>query len=166
MLYIISLAGDPARDEQLVASFLDSPEDPMLARLALETLTDWDLGQRYREQVLRFIRGVEWDVEDEGQARQMAMFCAGTMLRQGVPDHELASELIDMASAREADSLDRQDALRSLARALNYDWEDMPRSSRTFDPDNDWSCVVLKEARRRYGSTKANGHGQVDRRAR
>ena len=64
----------------LVERFLDSPDDPMLARIALQSLVDyWDLAEQYLDELLRFVRGVPWDVD--GDVRLVAISNAGEYLR-------------------------------------------------------------------------------------
>jgi hypothetical protein len=58
--------------QPLVQQYLGCEEDPMLARLALEILCGyWGQSDQYREEVLRFMRGVAWDLEED--VRQIAI---------------------------------------------------------------------------------------------
>src|SRR4051812_19227296 len=63
----------------LVESYLDTREDPMLARLALMILCRyWHLSSEYQEQLEAFARGVEWDESDD--IRLLAISILGTFL--------------------------------------------------------------------------------------
>ena len=71
LLYVIARTR-AVRHRKIVESFLDCAEDPMLARLAVQTLcTFWGEADRYREVLDRFIAGVAWD--ESGDVRDVAL---------------------------------------------------------------------------------------------
>ncbi|KJK49699.1 hypothetical protein UK23_13225 [Lentzea aerocolonigenes] len=71
LLYVIARTR-ATRHRRIVESFLDCSEDPMLARLAVQTLcTFWGEADRYRDVLDRFIAGVEWD--EDGDVRDVAL---------------------------------------------------------------------------------------------
>jgi hypothetical protein len=86
-----------------------------VAALALSTLcVQWGLSERYRENILRGLRGLEWDDLDD--VRDAAITAAGAHLRTHT-DGEMLTELMKFA-----DDVDRplelQFAIEALARAL------------------------------------------------
>ncbi len=79
LLYILGRGGDP-RFVRVVEPFVDSPENPMLAALALRILCDYrELAEPYRDVMMAFIRGMPWD--DERDAKLSALSEAGEWLR-------------------------------------------------------------------------------------
>ena len=57
-LLLVGRSGLP-RHAVLVEPYLESPSDPMMARLALQTLcSSFDLAPRYRDAIERFLRKV------------------------------------------------------------------------------------------------------------
>lgn len=71
LLYVISRTR-ATRHRTVVESFLDCSEDPMLARLAVQTLCAfWDEADRYLDVLRRFSAGVEWD--HDGDVRDVAV---------------------------------------------------------------------------------------------
>lgn len=63
----------------LVREYLESPDDPMLARIALLTLCRyWELVEEYESEILRFVAGVDWD--DGGHVRLIAISLLGDLL--------------------------------------------------------------------------------------
>ena len=150
MLQIVGEAGDK-QHRALVERFLDSPDDPMLARLALEILGHyWGEADRYLDHIRRFLRGVDWDDEDD--VRQMALFRAGDYLAKK-PDRELL-ELLIRAVERSDDDVMRGSAYLALARAFGIEWKDLPSSSRTFDVDAELQRTgLLDRARRRLAES-------------
>ena len=135
-LDVIIPTGD-TRHEDLVASYLDSPDDAMLARLAIQILGHWwGLGARYASRIREFVVGVPWDLESGGYARQTAISSAGLILRDLV-DPRLLAALLAVFDADESDDMRRQ-AYTALLRAAGKDWSAIPGTAsdawRT-DPD-------------------------------
>ncbi len=140
----------------LVERFLESPEDPMLARIALQTLTDfWGMADAYQDQLLRFIQGVSWD--DEEDVRPIAISNAGWFLH----DHSSARllrallQLFDNRSVRPHVRGIAYDALGHAVGPLAR-W---PSRMRGFDLDRDVDPVVLRQARARL--ERETGHGDA-----
>ena len=96
LLYVLARSG--ARSyEDLVASFVECREDPMVARLALQTLcTFWGLTGRYRDTVARFLKGVEWDYL--GDVRQVAITAAGEFLAEN-QDCDFLDQLLRLSDS-------------------------------------------------------------------
>lgn len=75
LLYVLARSF-ATEHEELVAGFLDHRDDPTLARLALQTLcSSWELGEKYADEMRRFIDGVPWD--HLGDVRPVAISAAG-----------------------------------------------------------------------------------------
>ncbi len=115
LIHILGRAG-ATQHEELVAEFLDCEEDPMCARIALVVLVDhWGLFRKYRSRVFEFLRGIEWDVEDEGQVQLVAISSAGEFLRTQA-DRELLTTLRDLFNDARQPDLTRGAAYRALVR--------------------------------------------------
>jgi hypothetical protein len=142
LLHIVGLS-QHLEYEQLVSSYLESASDPMLARIALQVLCDfWNLKEKYRDRIIEFIRGVSWDYEDD--VRQIAMASAGEYLRDH-NDQELLASLIATAKDENTRNVIRDDAIRALARALQYDWGDIPPATDAVLSES-WASTVVREA--------------------
>lgn len=146
LLFVIG-ESNAVEHRDLVEGFLESSDDPMLARLALQILCDWGPVEPYRSTLLRFINGVAWDLEDGGYVRLVATSAAGEYLR-GHRDAEVYRVLLDLYADQQASHLARGQAYVALARALGRSWNEIPRAHR-----DDWSLSVdpalLAEARQR-----------------
>lgn len=141
-LHIVARTCDP-RFEGLLASFLESPDNPMLARLALQALCLWfGKTETYIGEVERFLNGVPWDY---GDVRSMALAVAGSYLRK----HESSAlwfRLIEIAESELESRTAREDAVRGLATALGDKVEDQPPASRSVEVGGPWWQEVLRRA--------------------
>jgi hypothetical protein len=132
---------------ELVERFLECEEDPMLARLAPQILCGyWGNTDQYREEVLRFMRGVPWD-EDE-DVRQIAISEAGEYLRSNAEPRFL-HELISIFESEDEERSMREGAYFALARAMGRDWKDLPSAASHFDLVTQTDPAVIQEARER-----------------
>jgi hypothetical protein len=148
LLHIVGKGGGP-RFRTLVEAYLDSPEDPMLARLALQILCRfWGLTADYLVDLRRFLKGVDWD--DEQDVRLIAASVAGEYLERH-DDAELAHELLRLSADGDGNRVLRDSAVRGLARAIGTAPSDMPPASRMLPTDGDWERDVLARARERFG---------------
>ncbi|MGH7425801.1 MAG: hypothetical protein ACREJP_06505 [Candidatus Methylomirabilales bacterium] len=147
LLYIIGRGGDP-RFLPVVEPFLDSPDDPMLASLALEILCNfWGLYEKYRDVTIKFMRGVPWDEDKE--VMDMAISCAGQLLRER-RDPELARMLLEIAEWKvddEITELTRDWAMFALGRAVGLSWKELPPVPEGLKPDSDLGRMILERAR-------------------
>lgn len=146
LLHIIGRAGGP-RYRSLVEDHLDSPDDPMVARLALQILCRfWGLAGEYREVLRAFVAGVAWDDEDD--VRQLAVFEAGELLELQ-DDSVLLNELLRLTSDGDGNPVLRDAAVRALARAVGVTPSDMPGASRLLPLRTEWEAEVLRKGKRR-----------------
>lgn len=123
-VFVIGRA-DATAYEDTVASFIESPREPMLARLALEVLCSWwGLRGKYRADVIRFVDGVDWDLEDGGYVRQVAMSAAGEHVREHA-DADMLRALLTVFDSQDAPDLDRKVAYQALLRAAGMDWKEV-----------------------------------------
>lgn len=162
LLYIVGRSFTTAY-RNLVEQFLEYREDPMLARLALQILCHfWGDTARYKQHVLRFLRRADFDAEND--CLSMATNVAGEYLREN-PEPEFLGELIRIyedpvepkspddddyqASVRELETeFIRYDAYCALARAIGYDYRDIPSSLGSFDPAEDPRSVLQRAKER------------------
>jgi hypothetical protein len=134
--------------EDEVQRFLAAPEDPGVAAKALQVLTiDLNKAPAYRDFVLAFGSGVDWDDEDD--VRLIALSVAGEMYRRN-PDPDLLAVLITAATAAER-PLIRDVALEALARALGAQWSELTSDQSPIDRSD-----VLEQARVELERVKAN----------
>jgi hypothetical protein len=151
LIYIIGRALATSQEE-LVAIYLNCPEDPMLARIALQTLCSfWGKTPRYLAYVRRFMCGVDWDTEDD--VRQIAISIAGEYVRK-TWDDGLFQELLDIATNEDSFPWIRQFAIQALARTMGDEWPDIPRVSMQNDPNDEWHRETLERAFQRFVDMK------------
>lgn len=151
LIHILGTAG-AIQHEDLVGKYLHSPSDPMTARIALQTLcNDWAKVGDYRAELLTFVRGVDWDPDDE--VRLAAISIAGELLRTST-DKSLLAAVMDIWTSAEHSPVLRQAAYFALARARGADWKDLPPASRLLNLDTDtdpnvvmWATNLLKSQR-------------------
>lgn len=139
----------------LVESFLESSDYPMLARLALEILCDWwGLREQHQTQLLRFVKGVDWDLDDGGFVRLVAISQSGDYLRHRSDPH-LDRALLDLYDDEYAsDVFLKGVAYAALARATGKAWNEIPRAHHgDWRPHIDQS--VVQEAPRRTGADQS-----------
>jgi hypothetical protein len=123
LLHILGRA-EAVKYENLVAQFLDSPSDPMLARIALIDLCDyWDLTPKYIDALRAFAKGVEWDSDDD--VKLVALSTAGEYLN-AKDDKELLLALKNAFLDPENDEIVRNAAFVAMARALGRKYSEVP----------------------------------------
>jgi hypothetical protein len=147
LIHIVGRVGTPGKHENLVAEFLDSPNDPMLSRISLITLDNWGLFEKYRDVILAFCRGVDWDYE--GDVRLVALNQTGKYLATS-SDCTLLVNLIDVAADVGEDIVIRRAGLDGLAIALGAAAKDLPAVLLEIDPGGSWASEVLDRAWQRY----------------
>ncbi|MGH7426414.1 MAG: HEAT repeat domain-containing protein [Candidatus Methylomirabilales bacterium] len=144
LLHILGHVGNPSM-VPIVEGYLDWREDPYVAAMALQVLCDsWGLYDEYRHVLIRFMRRVPWDEDEE--VRNMAISCAGESLRER-RDPELALVLMDMAQDESEEELTRSWAMRALARGAGFSYNEMPGVRAGLRPDSDLGRMILERAR-------------------
>lgn len=151
LLHIIGLSmATPYED--LVSSYLNSADDAMMARLGLQILCSfWGKTPEYLGYVWKFLRGVDWDDEDD--VRQIAISIAGEHVRK-TWDEELFRKLLDIATNEGDVPAIRLSAIDALARALGDEWTEIPPVSTRSDPDDGWHREALERAFQRFVEKK------------
>src|SRR6476620_12304879 len=119
LVYLLGRGGD-ASYKWLVEPYLEGSDD-MLARLALWVLCYyWGLTSEYTEQLLRFMRGVRWDHQE--QCRLAAIAITGDYLATA-SDPQLLRQLVTTCENKGEDQIIRAHAYLALATALGLDYE-------------------------------------------
>ena len=151
LLHILGRAGATAH-RGLVERYLDVPDDPMLARIALQTLIDyWDLADEYLAVTKRFVHGVAWDVDQD--VRLVAISNAGEYLRTH-EEPELLGEILRIFNDDREMRMSRETAYRALARATGRPWKELPSAASHFDLQHDIDPRVIAEATRRAPASR------------
>lgn len=110
----------------IVEEYLDASEEPMLARLALQILADWwGPPNQYRDQIARFVDGVDWDLHDGSYVRLIAMSAAGELLRNH-DDPGLLRGLLAVFDDADLPDLVREQSYSAIARAEGRSWAEIP----------------------------------------
>ena len=144
LLYILGRA--PSYEhEDLMAEYLEFPEDPRLAALAVRILcTHWRRTEKYLPQVRALVQGVAWD--EDRQVADAAVSAAGEYL-SGARDCVLLAALLGLADATGADLTGRF-AVEALARSLGQS-----HASATF-PSGEagaaWGASIVARAWARF----------------
>lgn len=132
LIYILGKA-EAKQYKSLVEKFLYYPSDPMISKIALQTLCNfWDFTEEYLDDVKSFVRGVDWD-EDE-DVRMIAISAAGQFLKTSF-DKELLQLLInvfennhqDESIKDSKDNLIQGCAYEAILRAMGKNYNEIPR---------------------------------------
>jgi hypothetical protein len=130
--------------EELVAGFLNSPHDPMLARIALQVLcSHWGLAKSYRDSLATFALRVPWDTDDD--VRLVGLSQSGELIRTS-PDAALTRILLDTFRDPSEEDIVRDAAYSALARASGREWSEIPPASRLMDRATEVDASVLSWA--------------------
>jgi hypothetical protein len=151
-LFVIGKAGGP-EDAAIMEHYLDYPGDPMLTRLALQVLCNWwGLQREYRTELLRFVAGVKWDLEDGGYVRLVAISATGELARESHDRPAIAALMTVYASDGEPDAF-RRAAYSALLRAAGKAWAEVPgvSSDAWRDHPDVRSIQGLRDGMRRQG---------------
>jgi hypothetical protein len=146
LLHILGRAGAVAH-RRLVERFLESASDPMLAQMAMHILCNyWDMSDQYLDELIRFVRGVPWDVD--GDVRRTALSDAGEYLRSHEDPRLLHAIVQVFENATEGQGM-REAAYIALARAAGRDWQALPSAARHFDLVHTTDPTVISAAKQR-----------------
>jgi len=130
LLHILGRAGSPAYKAQ-VEKFLHCPDDPQRSALVLKILCRWwGLFDQYRNDVMAFLRGVDWD--DWGYVRLQALSLAGEHLREH-QDNEMLRIVYQTYADRSHRPLLRSAAYSALCRSEGLAWADLPSAAQVID---------------------------------
>lgn len=83
---ILGRAGS-AKYRKILEPYLGDVGDAQLSAFAVQALSWWGLVRDYREQLLSFLRGVDWD--DEGYVKLQTISSIGEYLRENADDELL-----------------------------------------------------------------------------
>jgi len=133
--------------KSITAHLLQEHDDPLLAGRALRVLAiAWGLHEEYRDEVLRAIRGVEWD--ESGDYRLSGVLCAGFLLAKTL-DNEILAAVLDrlldsteLSGTREAA---RDAILRAMGNTSKEIVEKSVRLDRTYLPSQDEAVVWARQ---------------------
>ncbi len=138
------------RDRSLarfVEPFLDCKSDPMVARIALQTLCSFfDLTQHYLSYVHKFLDGADWDEGD--YVKQIAITITGRYLKVN-HDENLAKKLLKIISNNNERDVIKEDAIRAMADSLTIK---LPVTSKRIDLDSGFCKEVLNQFQRNYNA--------------
>jgi len=144
LLRILGKGGDKSYKD-LVEPFLETPNDPMIARAALWTLcVEWNLTSHFIPRLRNFVQGVSWDIGED--LRLAAFSIVGEYLRNN-SDAELLRKLLAIFEDHTERQLIREAAYHALGRAVGRDYVELPPVSRPFDLVKDVDPTILHEVR-------------------
>lgn len=150
-LLLILGRAEATKHKEIVEKYLISPDDPMLARLALQILCRyWGLSREYRSVIEQFIHKVEWDTEED--VRLMAISCSGDILKNK-SNLSLLSYLYNIFNDDTEDKVIREAAYETLALVSGKSVQDLPSPMR-FDFSNDVDPNVLETIEARLSFNK------------
>lgn len=145
LLYVLGRS-DLRDREELIAGYLEYPEDPDASATALSILcSQWGLTRKYRQNLLDALRGHDWDVDEEVRLR--AISAAEVHLKEA-GDCEISAELVAIATSHEFRAF--EDA--ALTTLLRVDHVDFVRSlpPRGDHERAEWRSAMLDRVRRRH----------------
>ena len=117
--------------KNLVESFLNYPDDPLVSQIALESLCSyWELTKDYIDELTAFLKGVDWDDFDD--VRLHAISISGEYLRSSF-NADLARALLALfdnpsflTRQPENNELIQCAAYRAIARVSGRDYNQIP----------------------------------------
>ncbi len=143
LLHILSESKDK-RHRKLVEKCLYSG-DVKLAKMALQTLcVIWGETAQHIEDILKFLRGVDWDTQQGGHVILIAISVSGEYLRGG-KNGQLLAELIDIYEKE--GSIFKDEAYVALVRSMGHSWSKALMKGIPADK-------LLKEAKARLAKEK------------
>ncbi|WKD50338.1 hypothetical protein [Microbulbifer spongiae] len=129
----------------VVEGYLNSPHDPMLARVALQILCRyWGLAKEFKDTLAKFIKIVDWDEEED--VRMMAIGCVAEVFKQE-SSPELLGYVYDVFENPEEDEVIRGAAYETLALVAGKSVKELPQPQH-FDLNKDVDPSVLKRTKK------------------
>jgi hypothetical protein len=151
LMRILGRAGS-AKYREIVEPYLRDVGDAQLSALAVQVLcSSWDLARDYREELLSFLRGVDWD--DEGYVKLQTISSVGEYLRKN-SDDELLRMIYDIFSDARERPLIRAAAYNALCRSEGMEWKDIVPTPRVLDSSTEINREVLDRVEKKL-RTKA-----------
>jgi hypothetical protein len=133
--------------KSITAHLLDEYDDPLLAGRALRVLViAWELYEEYRDEILRAIRGVDWD--ESGDYRLSGVLCAGFLLAKTIDEEILAAvldRLLDSAELSGTREAARDAISRAMGKTSKEIVEKSVRLDRTYLPSQDEAVVWARQ---------------------
>lgn len=109
----------------VMEKYLNASYDPMLAKLSLQILCRyWGLANEYEDELEQFIRGVEWDEEED--VRLMAIGCVVDLYRKK-QSPKLLKYVYDVFKDDKEDEITRGAAYETLALISGKSLNDLPQ---------------------------------------
>lgn len=151
LIYILGKGAGPEY-KTIVEPFLYYPSNPMVSSIALLTLCSyWSLAQEYLAQLKVFLRGVEWDIDDN--VRYEAINCAGTFLRNAQEKDIEIIQILQNLLQNETDEFLGEVAFISLARGVGKEWSEILD---VVDPNFGQSVFELMQEHVNKGKMEGN----------
>jgi hypothetical protein len=148
LIQILGRAGSP-KYREIVEPYLHNVGNPQLSALAVKVLCwSWGLVREYREHLLCFLRGVDWDGED--YVRLEAISTVGEYLREE-SDKELLQVIYNIFSDQRERPLIRAAAYRALCRSEKIEWRDIVPVPRLVDSSTEIDQGVVERVERKLG---------------
>jgi hypothetical protein len=146
LIEILGRAGSP-KYQKVVEPYLHDVGNSQLTALAVKVLCwSWGLAREYREELLCFLKGVDWDVDD--YVKLQAISTVGEDLREN-SDDELLQIVYDIFSDDGERPVIRSSAYIALCRSEKIEWKDILPAPRVVDSTTEVNRQVLERVERR-----------------
>jgi hypothetical protein len=130
-----------------VEPYLHDVGDPQLSALAVQVLcSSWRLAGEYRDELVCFLDGVDWDAE--GYVRLQTISSVGEYLR-GASDIELLRLIYSIFSNDGERPLMRGAAYRALCRSEKMEWKDIVPAPMEVDSSTEIDREILERVERK-----------------
>lgn len=148
LIQILGRAGSP-KYRKIVEPFLNNVGDAQLSALAVKVLCwSWGLSQEYKGDLVRFLNGVDWDVD--GYVKLQTIGTVGEYLREN-SDVELLELIYGIFLNEEERPLIRSAAYFALCRSEKLEWKDIPSASRLVNFSTEIDMQVIERVERKLG---------------
>ena len=122
----------------------------MVARVALQILCRfWDLTDKYRDIVARFLKGVNWDYD--GDVRQIAITATGEFLAAN-RDCILLDQLLRLSDPANDWESERRIAIEAIARAVGLSLKEALNPDLSSATRDEWSNSIRARGQKRFTS--------------
>lgn len=125
LIHILGRSGFK-QHKKLIEFFLYYPDEPMISSIALTTLCDyWNLTDDYKDYLFKFLKGVQWDEED--QIKITSIGIAGEFARK-TQDKQCLKHLLAIFK-NDHNIILRSCAYSAILRAMGFEWNFIPPPS-------------------------------------